>query len=81
MELKWGREKDFERMDEVITFSGRLTLSEIENLNLDELDRKLLDDCGSSNKAEDWLLALETLFRRQRGQTPSIGGKRDDDKE
>lgn len=72
MELEWKREQDFERMDEVITFSGKITLREIGNLNLDAFDRKLLDECGSSKKAEDWLLALEMLFRRQREQTSNF---------
>lgn len=69
MELEWKRTQDFERMEETITFSGSLTLREIANLKLNAFDRRLLDECGTSNMAEDFLLALEMLFRRHREQT------------
>ena len=72
MELEWERKQDFERMDEVISFQGKITLRDIENLNLNSFDRLLLDECSSSNKAEDWLLAVEMLFRRQREQTSNV---------
>ena len=72
MELEWERKQALERMDEVISFQGKITMREIERLTLDSFDRLLLDECGSSNKAEDWLLALEMLFRRQREQTSNV---------
>lgn len=72
MKLEWMRQPDFDTADEVIRFSGEITLREIGNLNLDAFDRKLLDECGTSKKAEDWLLALEMLFRRQREQTSNV---------
>lgn len=68
MKLEWIRQPDFNPADDVIRFSGEITLREVERLNLDAFDRKLLDECGSSKTADDLLLALEILFRRQREQ-------------
>lgn len=59
--------------DEIISFRGEVRISEIEQLQLDPLDRALLDDVGRGTEvtASDYLLALEMIFRRLSEQMPS----------
>jgi hypothetical protein len=56
--------------DEAISFSGEVRMSEIAGLRLDKFDRALLNDVGNDGIAtsSDYLLALETIFRRHAGQ-------------
>ena len=56
--------KDF---DESIEFRGSIGMHEIGNLQLDALDRALLN--GGAENAADSLLILEMLFRRHAEQT------------
>jgi hypothetical protein len=52
-----------------LLFSGRVSATNFARLRLDNFDRALLADCeGTGRTAADWLLALETIFRRMREQ-------------
>lgn len=54
----------------VVSFHGEFSEMDLAKLQLDGLDRKLLDDVGGDEKATpaDYLLALEMIFRRHAEQ-------------
>ena len=50
-----------------ILFSGRVSMDAVAMMNLDAFDLSLIRDCDPSKgdtTAADWLLALETMFRK-----------------
>jgi hypothetical protein len=52
-----------------LRFSGVVHGTDFARLRLDSFDRSLIADCeGEGRSAADWLLALETIFRRMREQ-------------
>lgn len=57
-----------DQREDRITFEGALSFREVGRLNLDGLDMALLEDVGGDKvaTADDYLLALEMLFRRHR---------------
>lgn len=55
-----------------VEFRGRITLREIEALKLDHLDRAVIDGLSDRSPPEDFLLALELIFRRH---AESLAGK------
>lgn len=59
-----------------LLFSGAVSATDFARLRLDNFDRALLADCqGEGRSAADWLLALETVFRRMREQgIAGVGG-------
>ena len=58
-------------LEHKLEFKGEITDREIAGLNLDPVDMRLLEECGKSDQACDWLLALEMLYRRYREQNGS----------
>lgn len=60
--MKFFIENDGER----IRFSGEITAAEVVRLDLDALDRALMD--GPITESADALLVLEMIFRRHREQ-------------
>lgn len=67
--------KDVTSLEQVVHFRGSFTERDIASLRLDKLDRALLDDVGSDQRATaaDILLALEVLFRRHAEQHGAPG--------
>lgn len=61
-------------IDKSIIATFRVTQEMMMSLNLDKLDRLLLEECNKSDKASDWLLALETIFRRWEEQREESSG-------
>lgn len=66
MQIELVRTVDPVSLDEIVKFKGEFSMRDLENLNLTKFDHALLRQCGASTLAEDWLLALEMLFRRHR---------------
>lgn len=65
MKFKLTREYKQNANNEVISFSGEISMSDLLDLKLNPLDRKLLNDVGGDAGASpaDHLLLLEMLFR------------------
>ena len=68
MKLEWVKQYDHDKFSDVLRFSGEVSMRDLERIEFNKLDRAVLDDCQSSNKAEDFLLALALIFRRYREQ-------------
>ena len=67
--MKIKLEKD--QLTKTIRFYGEISDSDIITIDFNELDKRILSECSSSNDPSDWLLALELIFRRSR-QSQSI---------
>lgn len=48
----------------VTEFEGSFTDADLIRARLDSFDRTLLRICGLSNSGADWLLGLETIYRK-----------------
>lgn len=64
-----GTRMIMQRVEGGIEFRGYIDDYDLFRTQLDPLDQKLIQDCeGTDRNASDWLLALETLFRRMEEQ-------------
>lgn len=53
-----------------VSFSGSYTVHELARLKLDAIERGMLRQCGGEGTAaSDYLLALETIYRRHEEQS------------
>ena len=68
MRLEWIKEYDHNKRCDVLRFTGEILMPEMAELVFDAFDRALLDDCGMSQTAQDFLLAMEMVFRRYHEQ-------------
>lgn len=71
MELKMYRLED--RLEEVLEL--RISSDDMQSLQLDAFDQRLLEECGASDKASDKLLAAEMIVRRLEQQTEKSQSK------
>jgi len=51
-----------------IRFEGEISDRDLMQLRLTGFDRKIVEDCRQGSTSDDWLLALEIIFRRHREQ-------------
>lgn len=70
MNFKIERKMPSGSIVEEVSFSGSFSLDEILSLRLDKMDKALIDDIdsGAGLEPQDYLLALEMLFRRHAEQ-------------